>query len=349
MSTDPKAGKYRLADLVERFGGEIIGNPNTPISQVATLESAGPRDIAFLAHGKYRRLLASTGAGAVILAPGDSGLTKLPRIACDDPYLYFAKVSSLFNPPPRTRRGVHASAVVERGTRVPASASIGAGAYVGHAVKLGRDVVIGAGCYIGDAVEIGGASHLHARVTVHAGCRLGERALVHSGAVIGSDGFGLAPDHGQWRKIPQIGRVIIGDDVEIGANTCIDRGALDDTVLEDGVKLDNLIQIGHNVRVGAHTVIAGRTGIAGSTRIGRHCMIGGAAAIVGHLDIADHVVIHAAAVVTKSIRKAGTYGGHPAEDSRSWAQHVALLRNMDALRDRLRDLEKRLSTREKKA
>jgi UDP-3-O-[3-hydroxymyristoyl] glucosamine N-acyltransferase len=208
-------------------------------------------------------------------------------------------------------------------------------------------VAIGAGCYLGDKVEIGAASRLYARVTVYPGCRLGDRALVHSGAVIGADGFGIVLDGDSWRKIPQTGGVLIGNDVEIGANTCIDRGALDDTVIEDGVKLDNLIQIGHNVRVGAHTAIAGCTGIAGSTRIGKYCMIGGAANIVGHLDIADRVIIHAAAVVTKSIRKAGAYGGHPAEDSRSWAQHTALLRNLDSLLVRLRSIEQRLSTQEK--
>jgi UDP-3-O-[3-hydroxymyristoyl] glucosamine N-acyltransferase len=345
----PKAKKYRLAQIVERFGGEIIGDAQTPISQIATLENAAAQHIGFLSHGKYRKHLAGTRAGAVILSKADSGLTQLPRIVCDDPYLYFAKVSSLFNPPAVAKPGVHRTAVVERGTRVPASASIGPGAYVGRGVKLGRGVVIGAGCYLGDAVEIGAASRLHARVTVYPGCRLGQRALVHSGAVIGADGFGIALEQGIWRKIPQTGTVVIGDDVEIGANTCIDRGALDDTVVEDGVKLDNLIQVGHNVRIGAHTAIAGCTGIAGSTRIGKYCMIGGAANIVGHLDIADRVVIHAAAVVTKSIRKAGTYGGHPAEDSRSWARHTALLHQMDSLRERLRNPGQRLSTREKKA
>ncbi len=345
----PKAKKYRLAQIVERFGGEIIGDAQTPISQVATLENAAAQHIGFLSHGKYRKQLAGTRAGAVILSKADSGLTQLPRIVCDDPYLYFAKVSALFNPPAVAKPGVHRTAVVERGTRVPASASIGPGAYVGRGVKLGRGVVIGAGCYLGDAVEIGAASRLHAHVTVYPGCRLGQRALVHSGAVIGADGFGIALEQGIWRKIPQTGTVVIGDDVEIGANTCIDRGTLDDTVVEDGVKLDNLIQVGHNVRIGAHTAIAGCTGIAGSTRIGKHCMIGGAANIVGHLDIADRVVIHAAAVVTKSIRKAGTYGGHPAEDSRSWARHTALLHQMDSLREGLRNPGQRLSTREKKA
>ncbi|MHB8667001.1 MAG: UDP-3-O-(3-hydroxymyristoyl)glucosamine N-acyltransferase [Burkholderiales bacterium] len=344
-----KAKKYRLAQIVERFGGTIIGDAQTPISQVATLENAAAQHIGFLSHGKYRKQLASTRAGAVILGKADSGLTQLPRIVCDDPYLYFAKVAALFNPPAVVEAGVHRTAVIERGTRVPASASIGAWTYVGRGVKLGRAVVIGAGCYLGDAVEIGAASRLHAHVTVYPGCRLGQRALVHSGAVIGADGFGIVMEKSAWRRIPQIGGVLIGDDVEIGANTCIDRGALDDTVIEDGVKLDNLIQVGHNVRIGAHTAIAGCTGIAGSTRIGRYCMIGGAANIVGHLDIADRVVIHAAAVVTKSIRKAGTYGGHPAEDSRSWARHTALLHQMDSLRECLRDPEQRLSTREKKA
>ena len=343
-----KAKKYRLAQIVERFGGEIIGNPQTQVSQVATLESAGAEHIGFLSHGKYRKQLAATRAGAVILGKADRDLSALPRIVCDDPYLYFAKVAALFNPPAPVSPGVHRSAVIERGTKIPASASVGAGAYVGRNVKLGRAVVIGAGCYLGDGVRIGAASRLHARVTVYPGCRLGERALVHSGAVIGADGFGIALEGGAWRKIPQTGGVAIGDDVEIGANTCIDRGALDDTVIEDGVKLDNLIQIGHNVRIGAHTAIAGCTGIAGSTRIGRHCMIGGAANIVGHLDIADRVVIHAAAVITKSIRKAGAYGGHPAEDSRSWAHHTAQLRNLDSLLERLRSIEQRLATQEKK-
>ena len=337
-----KAEKYRLAELVERFGGEVLGNPQLRISQVATLQSAGSLHISFLAHRKYRKQLAATGAGAVILSEADRELTELPRIVCDNPYLYFAKVSALFNPVHALAPGVHKTSVVERGVRIPATASIGAGAYVGRGVKLGRSVVIGPGCHIGDHVEIGADSRLHARVTIYPDCSLGQRALVHSGAVIGADGFGIALDEGRWRKIPQIGRVVIGDDVEIGANTCIDRGALDDTVIEDGVKLDNLIQVGHNVHIGAHTAIAGCTGIAGSTRIGKRCMIGGAASIVGHLDIADGVVILAGAVVTKSIMQAGTYGGHPAQDNRSWTHNVARLRHLDALRERVRQLEQLL-------
>jgi UDP-3-O-[3-hydroxymyristoyl] glucosamine N-acyltransferase len=337
-----KAEKYRLAEIVERFGGKVLGNPQTAISQVATLESAGPLQISFLAHPKYRKQLAATGAAAVILDQADSTLTELPRIVCDNPYLYFAQVSALLNPPQPVKPGVHKTAVVERGTRIPASASVGAGAYIGRGVKLGRSAVIGPGSHIGDGVEIGAGSRMHARVTIYPACCLGQRAQVHSGAVIGADGFGIALEGGKWRKIPQIGRVVIGDDVEIGANTCIDRGALDDTVIEDGVKLDNLIQVGHNVHIGAHTAIAGCTGIAGSTRIGKHCQIGGAASIVGHLDIADRVVILAGAVVTRSIAQAGTYGGHPAEDNRSWTHNVARLRRLDALRERVRHIEKQL-------
>jgi UDP-3-O-[3-hydroxymyristoyl] glucosamine N-acyltransferase len=344
-----KAEKYRLAELVERFGGEILGEAQTAISQVATLESAGSQHISFLGNRKYRNLLGSTRAGAVILGKADARLTELPRIVCDQPYLYFAKVSALFNPPEAMRPGVHKTAVVERGVKVPASASIGAGAYVGRGVRLGRAVVIGPGCHLGDGVDIGAGSRLHARVTIYPGCSLGQRALIHSGAVIGADGFGIALDGDAWLKIPQIGRVVIGNDVEIGANTCIDRGALDDTVIADGVKLDNLIQVGHNVHIGAHTAIAGCTGIAGSTRIGRHCMIGGAASIVGHLDIADRVVILAGAVVTRSIMQAGTYGGHPAQDNRSWTHSMARLRQLEALRERVRKIEQQLPLPEEQA
>ena len=344
-----KAEKYRLAELVERFGGEILGEAQTAISQVATLESAGSQHISFLGNRKYRNQLGSTRAGAVILGKADAKLTELPRIVCDHPYLYFAKVSALFNPPQAVRPGVHKTAVVERGVKVPASASIGAGAYVGRGVRLGRAVVIGPGCHLGDGVEIGAGSRLHARVTIYPACSLGQRTLIHSGAVIGADGFGIALEGDTWHKIPQIGRVVIGNDVEIGANTCIDRGALDDTVIADGVKLDNLIQVGHNVHIGAHTAIAGCTGIAGSTRIGKHCMIGGAASIVGHLDIADRVVILAGAVVTRSITQAGTYGGHPAQDARNWTHDMARLRHLDALRERVRKIEQQLSLPEEQA
>lgn len=344
-----KAKKYRLAQIVERFGGELIGPPQTLVEQVATLESAGARHVSFFANRKYRSQLTGTNAGAVIVGTADRELTERTRIVCANPYLYFALVSKLFNPPDRPPPGVHRSAVVERGTRVPASASVGAGAYLGARVKLGRDVIIGPGCHLGDDTHIGAGSRLHARVTVYAGCVLGSRVLVHSGAVIGADGFGIAPDTDGWIKIPQIGRVRIGDDVEIGANTCIDRGALDDTIIEDGVKLDNLIQIGHNVHIGAHTAIAGCAGVSGSSRIGRHCMIGGGVVIAGHLTIADRVTIYAASLVTKSIGKQGSYGGHPAVESHDWARSTALVRNLDDMREKVRHLERQLSSRKEEA
>ena len=335
-----KAEKYRLAELVERFGGEILGEAQTAISQVATLASAGSQHISFLGNRKYRNQLGSTRAGAVILGKADAKLTELPRIVCDHPYLYFAKVSALFNPPQAVRPGVHKTAVVERGVKVPASASIGAGAYVGRGVRLGRAVVIGPGCHLGDGVEIGAGSRLHARVTIYPACSLGQRTLIHSGAVIGADGFGIAPEDGRWLKIPQIGRVVIGDDVEVGASTTIDRGALDDTVIEEGVKLDNQIQIGHNCHIGAHTAVAGCTGIAGSTRIGKYCMLGGSAMISGHLTIADRVVVSGGTLVAKSIMEPGTYTAvFPMQPHAQWLKNAALVRHLDELMQRVRDLE----------
>jgi UDP-3-O-[3-hydroxymyristoyl] glucosamine N-acyltransferase len=244
---------------------------------------------------------------------------------------------------------VHPQAVIEAGAIVPDSATVGAGCRIGRETRLGERVVVESGCSVGDGAVIGEESRLYPSVTVYPRCVIGKRAVIHSGAVIGADGFGMASDGERWIKIPQTGRVIIGDDVEIGANTTIDRGALDDTVIEDGVKLDNQIQIGHNVRVGAHTAMAGCVAVAGSTRIGRHCAIGGAARIIGHLEIADRVTISAAAVVTKSITRAGAYAGAlPSAPSREWARTVAHLRGLDRLVKRVRELEKRLSKPRKK-
>ena len=238
--------------------------------------------------------------------------------------------------------GVHASAVVEAGARVDATASIGAQAYVGPDAVIGAGVVVGPQCHVGAHAQIGAQSWLKPRVVLGEGCRIGRRAIVHSGAVIGADGFGFAPNEGRWEKIEQLGAVVIGDDVEIGANTCIDRGALDDTVLEDGVKLDNLVQIGHNVHVGAHTAFAGCVGVAGSARIGRHCTAGGGAIILGHLEIVDHVHITAATLISRSIRKPGRYSGSfPFDDNASWEKNAATLRQLHALRERLRMLERK--------
>lgn len=340
---------YRLGEIVESLGGKLIGTPDLEIRRIATLENAGPGDLSFLSHPRYRRQLRSTRAGAVILKQADRSATNLPRILCDDPYLYFARVARLLSAPKRPAPGVHPHTVVEPGAIVAASATVGPWCHIGRDARVGERVVVEAGCAIGEEVEVGEDSHLHPSVTIYAHCRIGRRAVIHSGAVIGADGFGMALDEGRWLKIPQTGRAIIGDDVEIGANTTIDRGALDDTVVEDGVKLDNQIQIGHNVRIGAHTAMAGCVGIAGSTRIGRHCTVGGGALIVGHIDIADHVNISAATLVTKSIARAGTYTGvFPIAAHREWAKTAAHLRGLERWAERIHELERQLSKRGKR-
>ncbi|OGA72950.1 MAG: UDP-3-O-(3-hydroxymyristoyl)glucosamine N-acyltransferase [Betaproteobacteria bacterium RIFCSPLOWO2_12_FULL_65_14] len=318
-------GPLTLGQIAARLGGRVVGDPNTTVRQVGSLEQAGAGEITFLSNAKHKAKLAETRASAVVLAPESEGLTALPRIVSDAPYLYFARLSQLFNPLTVQPEGVHPSAVVS------------------PTARLGARVSIGAGCVIGDEVSIGDDSCLYPRVVVYPRCSLGRRAIVHSGAVIGADGFGLAQDEaGRWVKIPQIGAVRIGDDVEIGANTTIDRGAIDDTVIEEGVKLDNQIQIGHNVRVGAHTAMAGFAGVAGSADIGRHCTIGAASVILGHLSIADHVHVSAATVISRSIRKPGTYTGmFPFDDHESWTRNTALIRRLADLAERLRALERK--------
>ena len=298
-----------LGEIVARLGGRVAGDSSTVVRQVASLERAGDGHISFFTGKRYLAELAATRASAIILGPESEGDTRLPRIVAENPYLYFARVSQLFNPPLLQPAGVHPSAVVSKSAR------------------LGARVSIGAGCVVGDDVTLGDDSCLYPRVVVYPGCTLGKRVIVQSGAVIGADGFGFADDGGRWVKIPQIGSVTIGDDVEIGANTTIDRGAMDDTVIEEGVKLDNQIQIGHNTRIGAHTAIAGCVGIAGSADIGRHCTFGGAAMILGHLKIVDHVNISAGTFVSRSILKPGTYTGiYPVDEHENWARAAAWLR-----------------------
>ncbi len=318
-------GALTLAEIAARLGGRVAGDAGTSVRQVGSLEGAAAGEITFFSNPRHRARLAATRASAVILAPDAEALSPLPRIVCETPYLYFARVSQLFNPLTTQPAGVHPSAVL------------------GKNVRLAPGVSIGALCVVGDNVTIGADSCLYPRVVVYAGCTLGERVILHSGVVIGADGFGLAQDEaGHWLKIPQIGSVRIGNDVEIGANTTVDRGALDDTVIEEGVKLDNQIQIGHNCRIGAHTAMAGCTGVAGSTDIGRHCTLGARASILGHLKIADRVQVSACTVVTRSIHKPGVYTGiYPFDDNRSWARNTALVRHLADLADRVRALEKR--------
>src|SRR3989304_7678503 len=300
---------YRLSEIAARFGGRVLGDAEVRVSQIATLEAAQPDQISFLTNSKYRAQLADTRGGAVIMAEADADSTGLPRIISDNPYAYFARVSALLNPLPEVRPGVHPSAVIGAGAKIDDSASIAATAVIGVGATLGAHSVIGEGCSIGANGVIGCRARLYPRGGVYDDCVIGDDLIAHSGAVIGADGFGIAMDQGRWLKIPQIGRVVIGNDVEIGANTTIDRGALDDTVIEDGVKLDNQIQVAHNVRIGAHTAIAGCVGIAGSAIIGKYCRIGGSAGILGHLQIADHVEISSFTLVGKSIKEPGSYSG----------------------------------------
>ena len=304
------AGPFTLGQIASRLGGRLIGDPQTEIRQVGSLERAAVGQITFFNSRKLELLLGQTRASAVILAAENEKLTKLPRIVAENPYAYFARVSQLFNPV-ILQSGIHASAVIS------------------PSAKLGKNVSIGAGCVVGDDVVIGDETCLYPRVVIYPKCALGKRVVVHSGAVIGADGFGIAPDNGRWVKIPQIGGVRIGDDVEIGANTTIDRGALDDTVIEEGVKLDNQVQVGHNVRIGAHSAVAGCVGIAGSADIGRHVTIGGAAMIHGHIRIADHVHVSAGTLISRSLTRPGTYTGiYPFDEHDAWKRSAARLRRL---------------------
>jgi UDP-3-O-[3-hydroxymyristoyl] glucosamine N-acyltransferase len=342
-------GPVKLGEIAARLGARVVGSDDILIDQVGSLEHAGPRQIAFYSGPRYRAQLAATRAGAVIVAPQLEAATKLPRIVADNPHACFARAAQLLNPPVRPPAGVHASAQVHATARVAPSACIEAGAVVGAGAEVGERAWIGAGAYVGEASTIGVDSRLHPHAVVYGGCRLGERVIVHAGAVIGADGFGMASEGGRWIKIPHIGRVLIGDDVEVGANTTIDRGTLDDTVIEEGVRLDNQIQIGHNCRIGAHTAMAGCVGVAGSAVIGRHCTFGGAAMILGHLSICDGVHVSAGTLISRSIRKPGTYTGiFPFDENAAWLRNAALLRRLSQLAASVEELEKTRGKRKKR-
>ena len=348
-ATPGRADPLSLGTIVTRLGGRVSGNAETVVSQVGSLENAGSAEIAFFSNPRYRAKLAATRAGAVVLAPSAEGLTSLPRILADNPYAYFARVSRLFNPDPEISPGVHPGALVDRTATVAASAEIGSGTVIGAKVVIGEGTSIGAGCHVGEGVTIGAQCRLYPAVVVYSGCAMGSRVILHSGVVIGADGFGIAEEGGRWLKIPQVGRVVLGDDVEIGANTTIDRGAIDDTVIEDDVKLDNQIQIGHNCRIGAHTAMAGCVAVAGSAKIGRSCTFGAGAIVLGHITIADHVHVSAATTISRSIHKPGIYTGmFPFDDNESWVRNTALVRHLSELSDRVKMLEKRLSEKENK-
>ncbi len=318
-----------LGSIVHALGGKLHGDAGVGIGGLAPLESARSDQLAFLSHRKYSAQLAASQAACVIVAPAmlAQALARGACIEADDPYHYFARLTQLWRATqgPAHRTGIHPSAVVDATAVVDPTA------------------LVGPLCVLEAGARIGAHSVLASRVTLGYDCVVGERCLLHAGVVIGADGFGFAPHAGRWEKIEQLGAVRIGNDVEIGANTCIDRGALQDTVLEDGVKLDNLVQIGHNVHIGAHTALAGCAGVAGSAHIGAHCTVGGGAVILGHLSLADHVHISASSTVMRSITKAGHYSGvFPIDDNSAWEKNAATLKQLHALRERIRTLEQAL-------
>jgi UDP-3-O-[3-hydroxymyristoyl] glucosamine N-acyltransferase len=332
-----------LAELALHVDGQVQGDGAAVISGIGTLQSARAGQISFLANSRYRKFLQSTQASAVIVAQDYAAECPSNALIVANPYVAYARIANLFVGSLVCENGVHASAVVSASAHLGARVTIGPHSVIGEGAVLGDDVWIGAGCVLGRNVAIGADSRLEANITLWHGTQIGQRGLIHPGAVIGADGFGLANDNGVWIKVPQLGCVRIGDDVEIGANTTIDCGALEDTIIEDGVKLDNLIQIGHNVHIGAHTAIAACTAIAGSTKIGKYCGIGGTVGIVGHLEIADRVQITGMSMVTKSITDAGVYSsGTPLEPNSHWHKNFARFKHLDEMWRRIKHLEAQL-------
>jgi UDP-3-O-[3-hydroxymyristoyl] glucosamine N-acyltransferase len=319
-----------LGELAVRFGLTLQGNPQARVSKVATLESADQDSISFLANPKYRRFLRDTRAGAVVLDAKAAEQCAVPALIAKNPYAAYARIAALLHPAATVPAGKHSSASIDDSAHIEASACIGPNVVIGAHVHIGARVVIGPGCVVMSHAKIGADSRLVANITICERVVIGERCLLHPGVVVGADGFGLAPDRGEWIKVPQVGSVCIGNDVEVGANTTIDRGAIEDTVIEDGVKLDNQIQIAHNVRIGAHTVIAGCSGVSGSTTIGSRCLIGGQVGIAGHLSICDDVVLTGRSFVSSNLNKPGIYSsGLPVEEASQFRKNAARFYQLD--------------------
>jgi UDP-3-O-[3-hydroxymyristoyl] glucosamine N-acyltransferase len=334
---------YTLGELAQHVNGTVQGDANCRIENVAPLETAVSGQIAFLSNSRLRKFLAGTKASAVILSEQVLNECPVSAIVVDNPHLAYARIAQLLNPVHRPAAGLHDTTVIDESSEISPSASIGACCVIGSHCRIDENVVIGPGCIIGEHVTISAGTRLVANVTLCDGVSLGKRGIIHPGVVIGADGFGLANDNGEWVKVPQLGTVIIGDDVEIGANTTIDRGALTDTVIEDGVKLDNQIQVAHNVVIGAGTAIAACAGIAGSAHIGKRCTIGGGSGLVGHITIVDDVHITAMSFVTKSIEESGVYSsGTTLQENREWRRNAARFRQLDDMARRLKALEKHI-------
>ena len=333
----------KLGQLAEFLGATLRGDPETQITGLATLQEAGPAQLSFLANPQYRKYLASCQAAALLLKEADADGFAGNALVVPDPYLAYARISHLFDPKPKATAGVHPSAVIAPDAVVDPSASIGPFVVIEAGVRIGAQVTLGAHCVIGARSEIGEGGWLAPRVTLYHDVRIGKRVVIQSGAVLGGEGFGFANEKGIWQKIAQIGGVTIGDDVEIGVNTAIDRGALADTVIGNGVKLDNQIQIAHNVQVGDHTAMAACVGISGSTKIGKHCMLAGGVGLVGHIDICDNVFLTGMTMVTHSITEPGAYSsGTAMQPAAEWRKSAARIRQLDDLARRLKQLEKRV-------
>ena len=327
---------YDAATLAERFALGLRGDGSVRICGVGTLAHALPGQLAFLANPRYRHQLANTRAGIVVVRAEDAEGYSGTALIAADPYAAFARLAALFEPRPRHAPGIHASAAVDPSAIVDSDAQVGPFVSIGARCRIDAGAMVGPGCVIGDDCVVGAGTELVARVTLVTRVRLGQRVRIHPGAVLGADGFGLAMDEGRWLKVPQLGGVVVGDDCEIGANTTIDRGAIEDTVLEDDVRLDNQIQIGHNAFIGAHTAMAGCAAVAGSARIGRYCLIGGGAGVLGHLEVCDRVVITAMSLVSSTIREPGEYSsGTGLMDNRSWRKNAARFKQLDALARRM--------------
>ena len=333
-----------LGELAVRFGCELRGDPDVRVDRVSTLANADAHSLAFLANPRYRQHLATTGAGAVVLDAGSAPDCVTAALVCGNPHATYARIAGILHPSPAAPPGTHPTAVIAPGSRVDPSAHVGALSVIGEGAVIGARAFVGPQCLIEEEATVGEDARLTARVTVCRRVEIGARTTIQPGAVIGGDGFGFAQERGRWIKVPQTGTVRVGPDVEIGANTTIDRGAIEDTVIEEGVKLDNLIMIAHNVRVGAHSALAACVGVSGSTSIGRRCMIGGQVGIGGHLTITDDVMITGCTMVSHSIPRPGVYsGGIPLEEAHVWRRLVARFKRLDSLTTRLKALERHSS------
>ena len=333
--------QFPLSELVEQLGAELKGSGDIVISGLSALPEAKEGDISFLSNSAYQAMLESSSASAVVVREQDADMVKTAAVIVDDPYLAYARLSQWFDNRPQPERSVHPSASVHPTARIGMNVSIAANVVVGQQVVIGDNTEIGAGSFIGDHTVIGANGVLNPNVTVFHRVVIGDRVRILSGAVIGGDGFGYAPHRGRWERIAQLGGVVIGNDVSIGANTCVDRGALGDTVIEDNVILDNLIQIAHNVKVGSGTAMAGCVGIAGSTEVGKNCMLAGGVGLAGHLKIADGVQFMGMTLVTNSIDEPGVYAsGMPHLPVKQWRRNATRFKQLDALAKRLQKLEK---------